>query len=98
MFSFGQQNDHVTIVQKNTKHHITLYAVNHTQNSKKILVEIEAQGFRRKVFKPIYKAINANDTLLLTTLIKRSNVGLKLNYDLYYDSRLDLYILQKSKQ
>jgi tRNA1(Val) A37 N6-methylase TrmN6 len=97
-YCFSQHHEDVIIIQKSTKHHIKLFAVNHTQNSKKILVELEANGFRRKSFKPIYKTINANDTLLLTTLVKRSNVGLKLNYELYYDSRLELYQLQQSKK
>ncbi|MGB1268511.1 MAG: hypothetical protein ACPG45_02120 [Flavobacteriaceae bacterium] len=95
---YSQQPEQVTIIQEKTKHKIKLYAVNHTQSSKKILVELEADGFRRKSFKPIYKTINAHDTLLLTTLVKRSNTGLKLNYELYYDSRLELYQLQQSKK
>ncbi|MGB0896713.1 MAG: hypothetical protein ACPGU9_01335 [Flavobacteriaceae bacterium] len=96
--SFSQEAELVTVIQNNTKHHIKLFAVNHTDLDKKILVELEATGFRRKTFKPIYKTIAPKDTLLLSTLIKRSNVGLKLNYELYYDTRLELYLLQKSKQ
>lgn len=95
---FCQQIESVTITQEKTKHHIKLFAVNHTQNAKKILVTLEGQGFRRKTFTPIYKTIRPNDTLLLTTLIKRSNIGLRLNYELYYDARLELYQLQLTKK
>lgn len=95
---FSQQHEAVIIIQKSTKRHIKLFAVNNTKDVKKILVELDAFGFRRKSFKPIYKTINANDTLLLTTLVKRSNIGLKLNYELYYDTRLELYQLQQSKK
>lgn len=94
---FSQKMDSITIIQKKTKHQIKLFAVNHTQNEKKILVQLEGTGFRRKTFAPIYKTINPNDTLLLTTLVKRSNTGLKLNYELYFDTRLELYHLQQSK-
>ena len=98
LFSFSQQTELVTIIQENTKHQIKLFAINHTQDTKKILVELVANGFRRKTFKPIYKNLKANDTLLLTTLVKRSNIGLKVNYELYYDARLELYQLQQSKK
>lgn len=97
-YCFSQQQEAITVIQKNTKHHIKLFAINHTPDTKNILVELDAFGFRRKLFKPIYKTINANDTLLLTTLVKRSNVGLKLNYELYYDARLELHLLQLSKK
>lgn len=95
---YSQQSEHVTIIQEKTKHKVKLFAVNHTEDAKKILVELEGVGFRRKTFKPIYKTINANDTILLITLVKRSNLGLKLKYELYYDARLELYQLQQSKQ
>ena len=94
---FSQKMDSITIIQKKTKHQIKLFAVNHTQSAKKILVQLEGTGFRRKTFAPIYKTINPNDTLLLTTLVKRSNIGLKLNYELYFDTRLELYHLQQSR-
>ena len=96
--SFSQQAEAVTITQKKTKHQIKLFAVNHTQKAKKILITLEGHGFRRKTFKPIYKTISPNDTLLLTTLVKRSNIGLKLNYEIYYDTRLELYQLQQSRK
>ncbi len=95
---YSQQSEHVTIIQEKTKHKVKLFAVNHTEDAKKILVELEGVGFRRKTFKPIYKTINANDTILLITLVKRSNLGLKLKYELYYDARLELYQLQQSKK
>ncbi|PHS05474.1 MAG: hypothetical protein COA88_12365 [Kordia sp.] len=94
---FSQKTESITIIQKKTKHQIKLFAVNHTQNAKKILVQLEGTGFRRKTFAPIYKTINPNDTLLLTILIKRSNTNLKLNYELYFDTRLELYHLQQSR-
>jgi len=93
--SFGQKSDSITIIQKKTKHQIKLFAVNHTQNTKKILVQLEGTGFRRKTFAPIHKTINPNDTLLLTTLTKRSNTGLILKYELYFDTRLELYLYQQ---
>jgi len=95
--SFSQKNESISIIQKNTKHQIKLFAVNNTETAKNFLVQLEGIGFRRKTFAPIYRTINPNDTLLLTTLIKRSNTGLKLNYELYYDTRLELYQLQQSK-
>lgn len=98
VFCFSQQQDPVTIIQENTKHQIKLFAVNHTLEAKKILIELDAIGFRRKTFKPIYKTIEAKDTLKVITLVKRSNIGLKLNYELYYDARLELYQLQQSKK
>ena len=94
---FSQNSESITIIQKKTKHQIKLFAVNNTQKTKKILVQLEGTGFRRKTFAPIYKTISPNDTLLLTTLIKRSNTGLKLNYELYFDTRLELYHLQQSR-
>ena len=94
---FSQKKESISIIQKKTKHHIKLFAVNNTETAKKFLIRLEGTGFRRKTFAPIYKTINPNDTLLLTTLVKRSNIGLKLNYEIYYDSRLELYQLQQSK-
>jgi len=94
---FSQKTESISIIQKKTKHHIKLFAVNNTETVKKFLVQLEGTGFRRKTFEPIYKTINPNDTLLLTILVKRSNIGLKLNYEIYYDSRLELYHLQQSK-
>jgi len=94
---FSQKTESISIIQKKTKHHIKLFAVNNTETAKEFLVQLEGTGFRRKTFEPIYRTINPNDTLLLTTLVKRSNVGLKLNYEIYYDSRLKLYQLQQSK-
>lgn len=95
--SYAQEEDSITIIQKNTKHHVKLFAVNHTLKTKQILVELDATGFRRKTFKPIYTSIKASDTLSLATLVKRNNAGLKLNYELYYDARLELYQMQQTK-
>lgn len=94
---FSQETESITIIQKKTKHHIKLFAVNNTAIAKKILVQLEGTGFRRKTFAAIYRTISPNDTLFLTTLVKRSKTGLKLNYEIYYDSRLELYHLQQSK-
>lgn len=94
---YSQGKDSITVIQEKTKHKIKLYAINHTANTKQILATLDGSGFRRKTFKPIYKTIKAKDTLLLTTLVKRSNTGLKLKYELYYDNRLALYKLQQNK-
>ncbi len=95
---FSQNTGAITVIQEKTKHNIKLYAVNHTENTKQLLTQLNGSGFRRKTFKPIYSTIKAKDTILLTTLVKRSNVGLKLKYELYYDDRLELYKLQQSKK
>jgi hypothetical protein len=95
---FSQHTDLVSIIQKHTKHHLKLFGINHTKTSKIILVELNGVGFRRRTFKPIYKTIGANDILLLSTLVKRSNTPSKLNYKLYYDTSLELYNLQQSKK
>lgn len=98
VISYGQKSNAITVIQEKTKHKIKLYAVNHTADSKQLLATLDGSGFRRKTFKPIYKTIKPKDTLLLTTLVKRSNTGLKLNYELYYDNRLALYKLQQNRK